>query len=258
MRIDLYTLMYNEHDNIPHVLNYWNLLRQEADLRVYIYDNHSTDDSVSLLSGYDWIEIRHFETDGMDDIAHARIKNACWKESRGRADWCIVCDFDEVLYSRGCLVQELEIMRKNGYNVLGTKWYAFCGSSPQYNIAQLLHRQVGRGYEQYVNHMEQFRHLGKFMLIDPNSVDDMGWSVGNHITRPSSNLRIYVSSKIVAFHINKGYNEDYFVSKRREMGDRLSASNRRYGMGIEYTYPEEKSRLEYRKCQAESVDISQM
>lgn len=262
MRLDLYTLTYNEADIIPYVLQYWKaIINQGIDLHCYIYDNYSTDNSVELLSQYDWIEIRHFQSDGHNDVIHQQLKQDCWKESKGRADWCCVCDFDEILWSKNnTLKEELEYADKHNFNVIGMKWYAFAGDSlPSYTEGTFLHQQVKRGYEQYINHTPQFKHLGKFILFNPNKVDEMLWSVGQHILfKVIPYMNLYVTSTVVTFHINKGFGEDYFVQKRQKMFKRLSQTNLRSGMGVEYGHPEEKIRQEYRQYQAQSIDISNM
>lgn len=252
-KLDWYTLMYNEEDIIPYIHDYWQKLIDEGiDLHVYVYDNYSTDNSVKLLQDIPWITIRQFHSDGQNDIIQAQIKNSCWKESK--ADFVCVSDFDEVLW--GNMAEELEVMKQNGYNVMGTKWYAFCGDEkPTYTPGMYLHQLVKRGYKQHINHHPLYHHLGKFMIIDPSKVDNMNWSVGNHIANPQPQMNLYVSDKVVAFHVNKGLSEDYFVEKRQKMNKRLSPVNRKYGMCVEYGYPEEQIRQEYRSYQAESVPI---
>lgn len=252
-KIDWYTLMYNESDIIPYVVDYWQKLRDSGiDLHVCVYDNYSTDNSVKLLQDIPWITIRQFHSDGQNDIIQAQIKNSCWKESK--ADFVCVSDFDEVLW--GNLAEELEVMKQNGYNVMGTKWYAFCGDEkPTYTPGMYLHQLVKKGYKQHINHHPLYHHLGKFMIIDPSKVDNMNWSVGNHIANPQPQMNLYVSDKVVAFHVNKGLSEDYFVEKRQKMNKRLSPVNRKYGLCYEYSYTEEKNREEYRSYQAESVPI---
>ena len=101
MKLIQYTLMYNESEIIPYVVDYWIHLHSQLDeFKVVVYDNNSTDNSVELLSKYPWIEIRHFQSDGHNDVIHQQLKQDCWKESKGRADWCCVCDFDEILWSK--------------------------------------------------------------------------------------------------------------------------------------------------------------
>ena len=191
MKIDWYTLMFNEQDIIPYVIDYWERLMEcGIDLHVIIYDNESTDDSVRILSRYGWIEVRSFHTVGMNDIVHAEIKNNCWKDSKGKSDFVVVADFDEILW--GNLSEELQAMKDGGCNVMGTKWYAFCGDKmPEYTKGKYLHQLVKYGYRQHINHMDEYAYLGKFMVIDPNKTETMNWSVGNHIWVPKPKIDLY-------------------------------------------------------------------
>lgn len=256
MKIDWYCLCYNEEFIIPWIVQYWEKIRKDGiDLHVYVWDNYSTDKSVEMLSKYDWITVNYFKTEGQDDIRQAMIKNTVWKNSKGKADFVCVTDFDEIIWSND-LKSELQKMKDGGYNVLGTQWFAFCGDKiPEYSEDKYLHQLVKRGYRQEINHMPEYKDFGKFMIIDPNKIDDMHWSVGNHICNPSPEIKLYISYKIVAFHVNKGLSEDYFVGKRKIMGANLSKTNRQYNMCYEYNFPEEKSREEYREYIKKSVEI---
>lgn len=257
MKIDWYCLCYNEEFIIPWIVQYWEKIRKDGiDLHVYVWDNYSTDKSVEILSKYDWITVNYFKTEGQDDIRQAMIKNTVWKNSKGKADFVCVTDFDEIIWSND-LKSELQKMKDGGYNVLGTQWFAFCGDEiPVYTEDKYLHQLVGKGYKQYINHMPQYKDLGKFMIIDPNLIETMNWSVGNHICNPKPQMKLYISDKIVAFHVNKGLSEDYFVNKRKIMGKNLSENNRKCNMCYEYNFPEEKSRKEYREYQKNSFDIN--
>lgn len=255
----LITLCYNETDIIPYMVDYWLRLKSQVDdFKAVVYDNHSTDSSVEMLSQYDWIEIRYFESEGHNDVIHQQVKHNAWKEFKGKYDFICISDFDEVLWSDN-LKEELLYMKKNGYNVLGTEWLAFCGNKvPTYTDGKYLHQLVKRGYHQYINHTNGYGHLGKFLLFDSN-VDDIMWSVGQHIlwsVKPT--FKLYVSDKIVTFHINKGLSEDYFVSKRVTMGARLSETNIKFKMAVEYLLPEHQIREEYRQYQAQSFDITEL
>lgn len=259
MKLILYTLCFNEADIIPYVVDYWKNLQSQLDeFNVVVFDNYSSDNSVELLSKYPWIEIRQFQSDGHNDIIQAQIKNVCWLEAKGKADFVIVQDFDEILWTHQ-LREELKYMKDNDLNVMATKGWTFCGSeTPQYQEGKYLHQLVKRGYYQYMNHMAQFKQFFKFMLIDPNKLDTMNWSVGNHICNPKPSMRLYESEKTIVFHINKGLSEQYFVDKRKRMGERLSQLNKRYGMGVEYLKSEEATREEYKQYQANSIDISNL
>ena len=255
-RIILYTLCFNESDTVEYAVDYWNRLGVD---KAIIFDNESTDNTVDKLSQYDWIEVRNFHTDGMTDDLHAIIKNNCWKEQKGRENtWCLICDFDEWLYSPD-INSLIDKMEKEDCSVLGTKWYAICNdSTPPREEGKLLHQQSNKFYLQDVN--RNYPELGKFMLINPNKIDDMGWSVGNHICNPKGDFKIYVAdiNEAVAIHLNKGFSEQYFVDKRKRMAKRLSELNKMKGYCFEYNYPEDMSRKEYRDYQKDSVNLNDL
>lgn len=253
MKIIHYTLCWNERDVIPFVIAYWrDMIKKGIDLKVVVYDNGSTDGSLDLLCQENYIEIRHFDTDGMDDQIQREIKNNCWKEARGKCDFVIVSDFDEILYSDNW-IGELTKFKKSDCNVIGTKWYCLVGEKMPDKGGDLLHRQIKRYWPQSMNRTHP--HLGKFMLFDPDRVNDMGWSVGNHIAHPSPNLNLYISYKIHAIHIDKGLSEDYFVKRRLLMSNRLSDNNRRRGYCVEYNSPEQQQRAEYRERLLKSLEV---
>lgn len=106
MTVHLYSVCYNEIDILPFVIEYWKKFVSHA----YIFDNGSTDGSVEFLNRFDWITVEHFDSDGMDDDILKDIKNNCWKKSRGIADFVVVCDIDEILYSNR-IIDELEYMK---------------------------------------------------------------------------------------------------------------------------------------------------
>lgn len=253
MSIHLYTLCWNEMDILPFVIDYWKLL---PITKAVVYDNGSTDGSIEYLKQFNWIEVRHFDTEGQNDVVQRQIKSEAWKESRGKCDYVIVCDMDEMIYCPN-IEDELWYMKTNGYNVMGMPWYAMCFDvRPTYEKGKLLHTQGDKFYKQYINHDKRWSHLGKFMLFDPNVIDDMGYSVGCHYSSPRPYLKLYETNKAFAIHVNKGLSEDYFVERRKKMGNNLSITNKMGGMCYEYNYPEEKSREEYRKYQSQSVDVN--
>lgn len=260
IQLVLITLCWNEQDNIPFVIDYWKrYFTDHTTLKVVVYDNYSTDKSVEMLSKYDWIEIRQFQTDGMNDVVQQYIKNNAWKEFKETADFIIVCDMDEMLYFNTDIIKTLYWMKKGGYNVLGTKWYMMCSDKePVYTEGKLLHELCPRVCYQDVNRNRP--DLGKYMLIDPKMIDDMNWSVGNHIASPKPFINIYEAAPIDCFalHINKGFSEDYFVNRRKYMFERLSDVNKKYGLCIEYGYPEEQTRNEYRDNVKKSFDLNEL
>ena len=123
MNIDLYTMHYNEELIAPFVINYWKFLPLR---KIFIIDNQSTDGSVDLIKKQfgDKVQIISFSTkDKFDDATNMKFKNHIWKQSRGLADFVIVCDFDECLYNEN-IMQDLQKMKKEDYSLIKTNGLA--------------------------------------------------------------------------------------------------------------------------------------
>ena len=248
MNIDLYTLCWNEMDILPFVIDYWKRFVRKA----YVYDNGSTDGSVEYLKQFDWIEVRSFKTNGMNDFVHKDIKNKCWKNTD--ADFVCVCDMDELIFSDE-LKSELQYMKDNDYNVLGNKWYCLCNDyKPEYENGKLLHELCNKFFIQDINN--NYHSLGKFLIFDPHKIDTMNYSVGCHNVDPKPKMKLYISNKIYTIHIDKGFGEDYFVNRRKLMNNRLSKENKENFLCVQYGYDEITHREEYREHQHNAVNLN--
>ena len=251
MKIHLYTLCWNEMAILPFVVDYWKAMGVE---KVVVFDNGSTDGSDIYLRQFPFVEVRHFDSDGMNDAILRDIKNTCWKESIGKCDFVIVCDMDELLYSP-IFHEELGKMRDGGYNVLGCRWHTLCEDNyPVYHAGRLLHTRCHKFYHQHINRLRP--DLGKFILFDPNKVEDMGYGVGAHKVNVKPEMRLYETGNVFGIHIDKGFGVEYMIHRRHLMNARLSETNRSHNWCFEYGYDDARIRKEYMQKQAVSYDIN--
>ena len=256
LKIELYTCGYNEEFQLKFAIDYWKLLfSDESELKVIYYDNMSDDGSIELLSQYDWIEVRKFDTGGeMNEQALTCIRNNCWKGSK--ADFCMVVDVDEVYYSKD-LVGELKKMKEQGVGAVKCNWYALCGDDvPTYKEGSLLHQQIGKAYKQYINHRDGFSEYGKIQLFNPKMAVDMHYSMGMHYA--FTHCKIVYNPNIIQIHFDKGYGWQWKIKKRRELWNRLNPELKKMGVCVEYGWEEEKIKEEYLNNQKNSIDISNL
>ena len=85
MKIEVFTICWNEMAILPFAVDYW---RRFAS-RVTVYDNGSTDGSVEWLkqNASDLVTVVPFDTGGhKNNTIHCNMKNDYWKQARGRAD----------------------------------------------------------------------------------------------------------------------------------------------------------------------------
>lgn len=252
MKIDLYTICYNEMDILPFCVDYWKRFASH----VYVFDNYSTDGSVEFLSQdkfADWITIIPYKSDGCDDRMLLSIKNGAWKNSRGKADWVVACDCDEIIYSNH-LEEELEYMNENGYTAMGNVWYSFFGDrKPDYEEGKLLHELVVRGAKQSINYADE--SIGKIILFNPNEIVDINYVPGCHDVNPVGNYNLYKSNMVYTFHVDKGFGIDYKMAKYKILAERRSPANKMYGWGIHYEFPREQVESHYNEGIRNSIDM---
>ena len=251
-KIHVYLVCWNEIKILPFVIDYWKLYAE----KVVVYDNCSDDGSVELLSKYSpWIEVRRFETEGADNQRHIDIKNHCWKESRGKADFVVVCDTDECLFSP-VLEQELDYMKENNMTLCGPRQYSLYGDSyPEYQEGKLLHEIISKVKLQKSNHSKIFITSGKIMLFDPNKIEETNFAPGCHDVNIKGEAKLYDGNKIFCIHINKGFGADYRIARCAILRDRRSKNDLKHGYGVHFFYSPERIRREYEQCVAESENF---
>ena len=245
------TLCYNEIDILPFVSKYWERI---AD-KVVVYDNGSTDGSLEYLAKLPYVEIRHFDSNGQNDLIQKKIKEDAYLEYKDSFDIIIISDMDEVFYFKNEAVWEAFV--DGEYNVLATPIYSLCeDSKPQYEEGKLLHQQCKKFYKQRMNHMKNFDDYSKLSIFNCHNVEKIYMSVGQHFVQTMPVMRIMLSNDGFCLHIDKGFGIDYRYNIKHKMNANLSEENKKFGMCIEYGDSYEKMKSEYESNQDKSFDIN--
>lgn len=172
-----HVLCWNEAPLVPFVMDYWKELKVD---KLYVYDNGSTDGTLELLKAYDFVEVIPFSTDRnkTDEFALTYIRNTAWKRSKLVADWCIVCDFDEVPYFNGGregFAEMIKAMEEDNAECLKTKMHQVITKHfPKHNEGTLMHQIEGmRFYDKDTN-------MDKALTFDCWKVEETGFKLGAH------------------------------------------------------------------------------
>lgn len=252
MKICWITLCKNEMDILPFVKKYWE--RISAD--VIVYDNGSTDGSLDYLSSIPYVTIRHFDSDGHNDIIHKNVKEQAYLEYKNDYDIIIITDMDEVFF-----FDDFKAVSKafidGGYNILMTPIISLCEDfKPPFSEDKYLHQLCHKFYKQRMNHMKGFENYSKLSIFNTKVTDKVEMSVGQHFVKTSPDMKIMLSNNGFNLHIDKGFGLDYKYKVRQRMYANLSDTNKRYGMAIEYADSYEKLEREYKNNQKNSFDIN--
>lgn len=247
------TLCKNEIDILPFVKQYWDRI---AD-KVVVYDNGSDDGSLEFLSTIPYVEIRHFETEGQNDLVQKQIKENAYAEFKDNYDFIVISDMDEVFYFKD-FEKSLDDMVSGGYNIMVTPIYSLCeDEKPVYNEDKLLHQLCHKFYKQRMNHMLGFEELSKLSIFNCSNTELLKMSVGQHFVKTIPNMKIMLANNGFCLHIDKGFGLDYKYSIRQKMNNNLSELNKQSRMCIEYADSYEKLKNDYLKNQENSFDLNE-
>lgn len=109
MTIWVFTICKDEAALIKYFLRHYSTF---AD-RIIVFDEQSTDGTREALAACPLVELREWQGRGLDDEAFVRAINTVYLEARGKADWVMWPDIDELLYApdvRAVLAEATEDM----------------------------------------------------------------------------------------------------------------------------------------------------
>jgi len=251
MKIWVYTIAFNEAHFVK------NFLRAYKDAeKIIVYDNMSTDHTADLLKQDPRVEVRIHDSGGeIRDDLYLQIKNNCWKEARGKADWVIICDFDEIFTRAiqpgifdlflGSDLADIDIIKPNGYMIYEENMPLFKDHNP------LTHNLKGI-YDLNSEKLCCFRpDKVKEINYDPgcHSANPVGFNGGLSYHRDDPNYRL--------IHF-KYINITHYFDRLAQYKLRMSQYNLSTGFGVHYTWSYETHRDIYMKGLLESKPLFQI
>jgi len=229
-KIDVYTICWNEEKFLPYFLNYYaNIVKVDA---IYVYDNQSSDDSQKIISTFNNTTIVEYDTGGhINDDVYLKIKNEEWKKYSTDADWIIVVDIDEILYSPNGLRNTLEQLTNEEQDVIKMEGYQMYSlefpDTITYNPLEVSTNGV-RDVE-----------FDKCSIFNPRTLDEIGYCPGCHksipkLKRKGKRVNICDYSGIRMFHYKFVFGEEFLKIRYMEYQKRLSDINKKFGWGKHY------------------------
>lgn len=216
-----YCLAYNE----ALLLRYWVRHYKTFCDRVIVYlDVDTTDDSRQIATMFG-AEVRTYQGNGaLDDIAFIEFAQSHYPEARGRADWVIWADADEILYHPRMSIRLDELARRE-INVPAVVGYDMFSNHPPAGYGQI-YEEIDSGIESQA--------YGKVCIFDPSL--DVRWAAGKHTAAISEpHMRGGTDDPLKLLHY-RWLGEEYFLARNARNFSRINAENIERRHGIE-TYP---------------------
>lgn len=193
MKIDVFTTCYNEEIILPYFLKHY----KEFANNITIYDNMSTDNSLSIMKDFG-VNVIPFETHNMfEEQVLIDIRNSCWKNSD--ADWVIVCDTDELIYHKNLV----GFLSETNLTHVVTEGYEM--------MSEVLPTTEGQIYEELK--MGFFKvDYSKPCLFKPKEIVNINFSPGSHTASPTGNVISSNDTGIKLLHY-KYLNREVLINK---------------------------------------------
>ena len=225
--VHYYAVCWNEEKILPFVFDYY----KDVVDHFFIYDNYSNDKTIDIVKEQKNASLFTFGKEGeFDDGANREIKNNCWKNSRGKADYVIVCDVDEFVYAPN-LSECLKTMKKERVSFPDIEGYEmYSDTFPEYRPGVLITELVRQGVHSL--------WLDKRVLFDPHRIVEVDYSVGSHQSYPVGVVRNGKDTLKLLHYKHLG--ADYLIRRYEVLGKRLSAYNRENDYGTHYLAQRQK------------------
>lgn len=240
--VHYYAVCWNEENMLPFMFDYYEKFTD----RFIIYDNHSNDSTEEIVKSKKNTTIIKFETEGFNDNVHNDIKNNCWKKSRGKADFVVVCDLDEFIYHQD-MQQTLKEMGEGRYSIVKPFGYNMYSSQfPCYENGRLITQQVKRGVRAPM--------FDKCILFDPHAIVEINFKPGAHECHPCGRVKVYRQEDVKLLHY-KYLDLEQLIARNRLYAARLSKENMESNFGTEYLKKEQIIREEFERNEQQASEI---
>jgi glycosyltransferase involved in cell wall biosynthesis len=213
---------------------------QEFCQSITVFDNYSTDGSDKVAEEMGCKVVKFGRKGELSDAAYLRIKNYCWKQST--ADWVIIVDADEILYHPD-LINVLTKAKENNDSIFTTVGYQiFSERLPRRSFLEIKYGFPDESYS-------------KTVIFNPQRITDIRYSYGAHKSAPSGQIQ-YAENKLYVLHYRNIGGADRLIARHGMYRKRMSADNKRLGLGSHYQYDDERRRREWYDYLADSRELS--
>jgi glycosyltransferase involved in cell wall biosynthesis len=235
MKVEAYIIAWNEADIIRLTINHY---KRFCD-RIILFDNFS-DDGTPEIAKELGCEVRTFGRKGeLSDPEYLKVKNYAWKFSE--ADWVIVVDADEIIYHHDIKnILQRNIDASTIFKPMG--WNVFSHAMPVMDYIEVTSGKSDNSYS-------------KLCVFNPKKITDINYVYGCHVAKPTGDV-IYSTDEIMLLHYRNIGGPARLVKRHALYRNRLSEINRRFKLGIHYTFSDEQRVNEWHESYKNCSELS--
>jgi hypothetical protein len=240
IRIHLYALCWNEARMLPYFFRHYDSVVD----RYFIFDNGSTDGSRELLSKHPKVTLDEFRVDSASFVLTAlEFYDQVWKQSRGQADWVIICNVDEHLYHRNLrrylasLPREVTLIVAEGYEMISDTF-----PTGKFRLCDR-HRT---GVPDTQNDKPE--------ILAPDFIQEINFIPGRHEAAPKGLVVTPLKREVKLLHY-KCLGPEYLVGRYNELGARLREKDLAEKWGYQYSWPDSEKRDYFQRVKKRAIQV---
>lgn len=245
MRIDLYTVCWDEADLLPSFFGHYDPWVD----RYVVFDDGSTDGSVELLDAHPRVERRALgrSAPGSFVLSQTALQDEVWKASRGRADWVIVTAIDEHLWCpRAPLPELLAELGAQAVTAVPALGYQVVSDAPPEPGEPLVATRT-RG--------APFGEMNKLSVFRPDALADTRFGPGRHWAAPTGAFVVPRRDELLLSHV-KLLGFERVLARNAHLRSGLGPVDRERAFGEQYDRDRAALRATWDAFEAEAVDLA--
>ncbi len=238
-KIHLYCLCWNDARMLPFFFQHYDTFVDQY----FIYDNGSTDESLSILSKRPNVHIEHFDVPGDSFVdEERRLGDTIWKGSE--ADWAIVTDIDEHIYHPSIRTY-LDACKRRGITAIQSLGYEMVSDDFPTGADPIL--------EQVTLGVRSSGH-DRLCIFNPRAITETNYSPGRHQAAPEGNVVWPDYSEILLLHF-KQLGPEYPVLRSAELMKGIKSRDLEQGWGIHYSWSADEIRNTWQVMRSNAVPV---
>lgn len=211
----------------------------------FIYDDQSTDGSLEILSNYDNVTIQPFVNEGYSFVLNGqKFANQAWKQSRGKADWVIICNIDEHLYHpnlenylQQCYSQGITVIPAQGYQMISESFPTTDG-----RLCDVITRGM------------PWSLMDKLIIFNPNLIEEINYVPGRHNAYPQGRVISPRTTELKLLHY-KYLGLDYLLKRHAVLKTGLKSLDVNMNWGHQYLWDRQTTEDDFIHVKNNAIEV---
>jgi hypothetical protein len=241
MKIHFYALCWNDGPRLSFFFRHYDAIVD----RYVIYDDGSDAETLARLQAHPKVEIRQFVRSDPESfvLSEKHMSDHCWKESRGKADWVIVADIDELLWHADLPAY---LAHCKGAGITAIPALGFQMIDPEFPPEGTdLAARIFRGMPWW--------EMMKLAIFDPAAINEIDFSLGRHMASPSGSVVYPPTDELLLLHY-KYLGLQRTFDRHRELSGGLRSFDLENRHGVQYQWDMATFRHAWFDFSSRSVD----